>query len=448
MTNPPAAPSSVPPPSTSSTPAPHPAPTTFEPPKLASVSPAPRVTPTPTPVQVQQPPRIAVNTRPQPSPTPQPTAAQSPPKPTIPRLPSADPHKLSASPQIRPPSSQPQPHPQAQPAATSQQPPAVQPQQPPQQTQPTAIPIQTQPQAAHPQYPVQFQPAIPPVNFLNQPPTFQKKVSRFFSAVSSMSISYYQGPQPTPMTPNQHQLHLYAYQQQQQQHQHQQRLAAQYGQAQPTQGITSNGTPANINAIRSPMQSSQTAGNVVRPGPLSGNATQTSRSPMPPAQQQGIVAGQHPQQPATVQQMYNYAANPYMARMTPMQQNHSLAAIHAQAHTQQQPQQHAQAQSQPQQPPQTPQMQAATPEQQAHAQAQVHAHTLQMLYGPMINMNYMQMPGRIPPGYQWHPMGYRRPVTGVGANGMNVNIPVNGQTAQMPTAQQMQRAMQGSVQGR
>ena len=70
----------------------------------------------------------------------------------------------------------------------------------------------------------------------------------------------------------------------------------------------------------------------------------------------------------------------------------------------------------------------------------------------MINMNYAQMgmpmQGRIPPGYQWSTIGFRRPVNGVGVNGMNVNMPVNGQAAQMQAAQQMQRPMQGSVQGR
>ena len=70
----------------------------------------------------------------------------------------------------------------------------------------------------------------------------------------------------------------------------------------------------------------------------------------------------------------------------------------------------------------------------------------------MFNMNYaaqmgVPMQGRLPPTYQWTTaMGFRRPVNGV--NGMNVQV--NGQTAQMQTAraQQMQRAMQGSVQGR
>ena len=60
----------------------------------------------------------------------------------------------------------------------------------------------------------------------------------------------------------------------------------------------------------------------------------------------------------------------------------------------------------------------------------------------------MSMQGRIPPGYPWQPVGYRRPVNGVGVNGMNVNMPVNGQAAQLQANQQMQRAMQGSVQGR
>jgi len=72
---------------------------------------------------------------------------------------------------------------------------------------------------------------------------------------------------------------------------------------------------------------------------------------------------------------------------------------------------------------------------------------------PVFNMNYaaqmgmnVPMQGRLPPGYQW-PVGYRRPVNGVGVNGMNVQV--NGQAAQMQAAHaQMQRAMQGSVQGR
>ena len=254
----------------------------------------------------------------------------------------------------------------------------------------------------------------------------------------------YQGP--TQMT-QQHQMHLYLQQQQQ----------LRYGQTQQAQGITSNGTPANINAVRSPMvQNSQLAGNVARPSPLRGNTPQTSRSPMPP-QQPGVVAGQHPQQPATVQQMpsqpmYNYAAvSPYVARMTAMSQNPStLAAMHAL-----QAQQQAQAQSQPQQPSQTPHMQAATPEQQ-QAQAQAHAQALQMMSRyPMFNVNYAQMgvnmpmQGGLTPAYQWTPaMGFRRPVNGVGVNGMNAQV--NGQAAQMSAthAQQMQRAMQGSVQGR
>jgi len=76
---------------------------------------------------------------------------------------------------------------------------------------------------------------------------------------------------------------------------------------------------------------------------------------------------------------------------------------------------------------------------------------------PVFNMNYaaqmgmnVPMQGRLPPGYQWPAtVGFRRPVNGVGVNGMNVQV--NGQTAQMQAAahaQQMQRAMQGSVQGR
>ena len=67
-----------------------------------------------------------------------------------------------------------------------------------------------------------------------------------------------------------------------------------------------------------------------------------------------------------------------------------------------------------------------------------------MNYAAQMGMN-VPMQGRFP-GYQWPPMGIRR--QGVGVNGMNV--PVNGQTAQMQAAhaQQMQRAMQGSVQGR
>ena len=73
----------------------------------------------------------------------------------------------------------------------------------------------------------------------------------------------------------------------------------------------------------------------------------------------------------------------------------------------------------------------------------------------MFNMNYAaqmnaQMQGRLPPGYPWQATmgGFRRPVSGVGVNGMNVQV--NGQTTQMQAAhaQQMQRAMQGSVQGR
>lgn len=255
------------------------------------------------------------------------------------------------------------------------------------------------------------------------------------------------------MTANQHhQIHLYAYQQQQLQ------AVAQYAQNQQAQAITSNGSPANVNAVRSPMvQNSQITGNVARPGPLNGNTTQTSRSPMPPAQQPSVVAVQHPQQPATVQQMqsqqmYNYAANPYITRMTALHAMHNQQA--QQARAQQQAQQQAQAQSQPQQPPQTPQMQAPTPEQQqAHAQAHAQAQALQMMSGyHMFNMNYAQMglpmQGRIPPGYQWQTMGVRRPVNSAGVNGMNVNMPVNGQAAQMQAAQQMQRAMQGSVQGR
>ena len=69
-------------------------------------------------------------------------------------------------------------------------------------------------------------------------------------------------------------------------------------------------------------------------------------------------------------------------------------------------------------------------------------------YAGQMGMN-VQMQGRLPPGYQWPAtMGFRRPVNGVGVNGMNV--PVNGQAAQMQAAhaQQVQRAMQGSVQGR
>ena len=103
-----------------------------------------------------------------------------------------------------------------QPAAVPQQPVTVQPQQPPQQTQPTTVPIQApaQPQGAHPQYPVAFQPRIPPVNFLNQPPGFAKKVSGNCSTLTFMFITGYQGPRPAQMTANQ-QMHLYAYQQQQ-----------------------------------------------------------------------------------------------------------------------------------------------------------------------------------------------------------------------------------------
>ena len=271
------------------------------------------------------------------------------------------------------------------------------------------------------------------------------------------------------MTPNQqHQMHLYAYQQQQLQAQAA-AVAARYGQTPQPQGIMPNGTPGNISAaVRSPMvQNTQLAGNVARPSPLSGNTPQTSRSPMPPTQQPGVVAGQHPQQPATVQQiqsqqMYNYAAaNQYnMARMTAMSQNQSLlAAMHQAQHAQQSQQaqhqgQQAQTQGQSQQPSQTPQMQAATPEQQ-QAQAHAHAQALQMMpgyhmfnYAAQMGVN-VPMQGRLPPGYQWPPaMGFRRPVNGMGVNGMNV--PVNGQAAQMQAAhaQQMQRAMQGSVQGR
>ena len=322
-----------------------------------------------------------------------------------------------------------------------------------------------------------FQPTIPPVNFLSQPPGYPKKVSGNRLTVPFMPVTGYQGPQPAQMTANQqHQMHLYAFQQQQLQAQAA-AVAARYGQTPQPQGIMPNGTPGNINAaVRSPMvQNTQLAGNAARPSPLSGNTPQTSRSPMPPAQQPGIVTGQHPQQPTTAQQMqsqqmYNYAAaNQYnMARMTAMSQNQSLlAAMHqaqhvqqtqqAQAQAQQQAQQQAQTQGQSQQPPQTPQMQAATPEQQqaqAQAQQQAHAHAIQMMSGyPMFNyatqmgMN-VPMQGRLPPGYQWPAtMGFRRPVNGVGVNGMNV--PVNGQ-AQMQAAhaQQMQRAMQGSVQGR
>jgi hypothetical protein len=94
---------------------------------------------------------------------------------------------------------------------------------------------------------------------------------------------------------------------------------------------------------------------------------------------------------------------------------------------------------------------------QAQTQAHAHAQALQMMSGyPMFSMNYaaqmgmnMPMQGRLPPGYQWPAtMGFRRPVNGVGVNGMNAQV--NGQTAQMQAAhaQQMQRAMQGSVQGR
>ena len=215
------------------------------------------------------------------------------------------------------------------------------------------------------------------------------------------------------------------------------------------------------------VQSTQLAGNVTRPSPLSGGTPQTSRSPMPPGQQPGVAAGQHPQQPTAVQQMqsqqmYNYA-NQY--RMT-MAQNPSLLAAmqhaqqtqQAQAQTQQQGQQQGQTQTQPQQPSQTPQMQAATPEQQAQAQVQqahAHAQALQMMPGyPMFNVNYAQMGMNVPmqgrfPGYQWPAaMGFRRPVNGgVGVNGMNV--PVNGQTAQMQAAHaQQMRAMQANGQGR
>lgn len=275
------------------------------------------------------------------------------------------------------------------------------------------------------------------------------------------------------MTANQqHQMHLYAFQQQQLQAQAA-AVAARYGQTPQPQGIMPNGTPGSVNAaVRSPMvQNTQPAGNVARPSPLSGNTPQTSRSPMPPAQQPGVAAGQHPQQQPTVQQlqsqqMYNYAAaNQYnMARMTAMSQNQSLlAAMHQAQHAQQNQQaqqqaQQAQTQGQSQQPSQTPQMQTATPEQQqAQVQAQqahAHAQAIQMMSGyPMFNYGQMgmnvPMQGRLPPGYQWPPaMGFRRPVNSVGVNGMNV--PVNGQAAQLQAAhaQQMQRAMQGSVQGR
>ena len=69
-------------------------------------------------------------------------------------------------------------------------------------------------------------------------------------------------------------------------------------------------------------------------------------------------------------------------------------------------------------------------------------------YAGQMGMN-VPMQGRFPPGYQWPAtMGFRRPANGAGVNGMNV--PVNGQAAQLQAAhaQQMQRAMQGSVQGR
>ena len=260
------------------------------------------------------------------------------------------------------------------------------------------------------------------------------------------------------MTPSQHQMQIYAFQQQQLQ-----AVAARYGQTQQAQGIMPNGTPGNINAaVRSPMvQNSQLTGNVARSSPLSGNTPQASRSPMPPAQQPGVGAGQHPQQAATVQQMqpqpmYNFANQYNMARMMP-QNPSTLAAMHAmqaqQAQAQQQAQQQAQTQTQSQQSAQNPQMQAATPEQQQQAQAHAHAQALQMMSGyPMFNMNYaaqmgVPMQGRLPPTYQWTTtMGFRRPVNGM--NGMNVQV--NGQTAQMQAAraQQMQRAMQGSVQGR
>jgi hypothetical protein len=153
--------------------------------------------------------------------------------------------------------------------------------------------------------------------------------------------------------------------------------------------------------------------------------------------------------------MYNYA-NPYMARMA-MSQNqtalamHALQAQHAQAQAQaqqqaqQQSQQQNQGQPQPQQPPRTPQMQGVTPE-----QAQAQAHAIQMMSGyHMLNYAQMGLPvqGRMPP-YQWQAMGFRRPVNGVGVNGMNANPPGNGQAGQLQAAQQMQRAMQGSVQGR
>ena len=203
-------------------------------------------------------------------------------------------------------------------------------------------------------------------------------------------------------------------------------------------------------AVRSPMvQNTQVAGNAARPSPLGGNTPQASRSPMPPAQQPGVVAGQHPQQPTTVQQMqYNYANQYNLARMAAMSQNPTaLAAMHA-LQTQAQAQQQAQTQTQSQQSPQTPQMQAATPEQhqaQAQTQVQAHAHAqaLQMMPPyPMFNMNYAQlgmnvpMQGRLPPGYRW-PATFRGPVNGVG-----MNVQVNGQAAQMQAAQQMQRAMQ------
>ena len=103
----------------------------------------------------------------------------------------------------------------------------------------------------------------------------------------------YRGPQLAQMTVRQR-MRLYAYRQQLQAA----AVAARYGQTPQPQGIMSNGTPANWSPM---VQNTQLAGNVARPSPLSGNTPQTSRSPMPPAQQPGVVAGQDPQQPSTVQ---------------------------------------------------------------------------------------------------------------------------------------------------
>jgi hypothetical protein len=192
--------------------------------------------------------------------------------------------------------------------------------------------METPPLATHPGFP------SPAVSTSSLPPS-QKKVSRCSPIVPFTPITDYSGQQPQQMTASQ--------QQQMQMYLHQQQLAvaARYGQTQQAQGLTSNGTPVNINAVWGTMpQHPQTAANAARPTPLNGSIPQTSRSPMPPGQQPGVVSGQHMQQPATVQQ-YNYAPNPYMARVTAMQ-----ALQQAQAQAQRQ----AQAQSQPSLAPRRP----------------------------------------------------------------------------------------------